>query len=367
MLTKAVIKHKTPVILILIAAFAAFQACRTEVDNRIIGVKIYEHQGSFEALCSQWNELGINAAFSSLDILANDDYRTATARHQISTFVIFPVFFNPDKLAESPEYYAITSKGKQAREEWVEFVCPSRGDYRRQMVEKAKEIVMDHDPDGISIDFIRHFVFWEKVYPDRDPDSLPVTCFDSTCLTLFQHESGIQLPDSLNEAGQSAAWILTHHQDAWTQWRSTLITSMVDELAEAVREIKPNILVNVHLVPWSHEDYNGAGKRIAGQDIPELSKISDYLSPMTYAHMVKRDPEWIHSIVEDFYLQSGGKVLPSIQVSKAYLENELGLKEFELSLKEALKPPSEGVVFWSWERLVQDPGKLKVLQDILEN
>ena len=66
-------------------------------------------------------------------------------------------------------------------------------------------------------------------------------------------------------------------------------------------------------------------------------------------------------------MRTGSKIIPSIQVNKAYLERELGMEEFEQSLSEALKPPSRGVLFWSWERLVQDPEKLKVLKDIKEN
>lgn len=170
-------------------------------------------------------------------------------------------------------------------------------------MENAKEIIRKYDPDGISIDFIRHFVFWEKVYSDRDPASLPLTCFDSTCLTHFQASSGLIIPDSLTGTEETASWIMENHPEEWT----------------------------------------------------------DYLSPMTYAHMVKQDLPWIHSIVEDIYLQTGSKVIPSIQVNKAYLDNELGLEEFEESLLEALKPPSGGVVFWSWEALKENPDKKQLV------
>ena len=77
--------------------------------------------------------------------------------------------------------------------------------------------------------------------------------------------------------------------------------------------------------------------------------------------MVKQDPPWIHSVVEDVYKQSGNRVIPSIQVNRAYLDHELGVDEFERTLKEALKPPSRGVVFWSWEQLDQFPEKKEVI------
>lgn len=336
--------------------------CKNETERQIVGAKIYDHPGNFAELFSQWNELGINTAFASHKLISNPEFRLAAKTQDISTFVIFPVFFNPEELARSPGLYAITAEGGAAREEWVEFVCPSRTAYRKQMVEQARQIVRDYDPSGLSIDFIRHFVFWEKVYPDRDPATLPLSCFDSVCLAGFRSETGIPLPDSLGPVRQKSAWILDKHPQEWIQWKCGLITSMVLEISKAAREVKPGILINVHLLPWAADDFRGAIKTVAGQDVRALSEICDYLSPMTYAHMVKQNPPWIHSIVEDLYLQTGSQVLPGIQVDKAYLDTELDRQEFEQSLEEAIRPPSHGVVFWSWESLVESPEKIQVVQ-----
>jgi len=337
-------------------------SCFKEADQAIVGAKIYEYSGDYGDLFSQWNRLGINTAFTSQELISIPEFREKARAHSISTFVIFPVFFNPDVLNESPDLYAITAEGKKAKEEWVEFVCPSRKEYRKLMVEKARQVIRDYDPDGLSIDFIRHFVFWEKVYPERDPATLPVTCFDSLCLEGFQSETGISLPDSPSTVPEKSAWILENHPEEWIRWRCDLITSMVQEIAEAAREVKPGILINVHLVPWAEHEFGGAIKTVAGQDIRALSELSDYLSPMTYAHMVKQDPPWIHAIAEDVYMQTGANVLPSIQVDNAYLDTELDEQEFEDSLEEALKPPSHGVVFWSWASLSESQEKRKVVQ-----
>jgi hypothetical protein len=342
-----------------------FKGCSPDTQHTIIGAKIYEHSGPYPLLFEQWNQLGINTGFCSQDLISDSEFMKEAMEHQISTFVIFPVFFNPEALAEEPDLAAINRNGEVAAEEWVEFVCPSREAYRQQVVAHARSFVRDHQPDGISIDFIRHFVYWEKVYPDRDPASFPVSCFDSVCLDHFQHETDISIPDELSGIPEKADWILNEHGDAWTTWRCQLITSMAKEIAEAAREEKPDILVNIHLVPWLKEDFNGAIQKVAGQDFKALSEFSDYLSPMTYAHMVKQAPSWVHHIVEDIYMQTGGAILPSIQVGKAYLETEFDLEEFRQTLEAAMEAPSSGVVIWSWERLLAEPAKVDLFKDIV--
>ena len=339
--------------------------CSPEVDQPLIGAKIYEHSGPYDQLFDQWKQLGINTAFSSERLITDRDFMNEAREHKISTFLIFPVFFNAEAIDEEAGLAAISSKGEAASEEWVEFVCPSREDYRRKMVGHARQLVREHQPDGISIDFIRHFVYWEKVYPDRDPSTLPMSCFDSLCLNHFQGETGISIPAELSDTPEKADWILDRHEEEWTAWRCELITSMADAIAKAAREEKPGILVNIHLVPWAKEDFNGAIRNVAGQDIKALAEFSDFLSPMCYAHMVKQSPSWVHGIVEDMFMQTGATILPSIQVGKAYLDIEFDLVEFRETLEAALMPPSAGVVIWSWDHLIAEPEKTDLFKDIV--
>jgi hypothetical protein len=351
---------------LLLVIVCLFSGCTPKADTLLIGAKIYEHSGPFDLLFEHWNKLGINTGFCSQDLISDREFMEQAHDHRISTFLIYPVFFNPEAIAHSPHLAAINRDGFAAAEEWVEFVCPSRESYRHQIVDQARRLVREHAPDGISIDFIRHFVYWEKVYPDRDPASLPVSCFDSVCMDHFQKETGIAIPPALSNIPEKARWILEAHPEDWTRWRCQLITTMVADIMKAVREEKPDILVNIHLVPWSEEDFDGARMRVAGQDVAALSIHADLLSPMTYAHMVKQEPTWVHDITEDIYLKTGSRVVPSIQVGKAYLDTEFDLAEFRETVEEALRPPSVGVILWSWERLIAEPEKVELFKDILK-
>ncbi len=75
-------------------------------------------------------------------------------------------------------------------------------------------------------------------------------------------------------------------------------------------------------VPWRRDDYAGAIRTVAGQDFAALSMLADYLSPMCYSFMLRRPPEWIHSVVEELGASSTAKIVPSNQVREYYRPEE---------------------------------------------
>jgi len=339
----------------------------SSVEGKMIGEKKYDHNKDFESLINDWKDMGINTVFTSPQLFSDKKFRTITRENEITSFIILPIFYNREALQENPDLYAITKNGKQAKDDWVTFVCPSREEYRKCIIDSIKTIIKELDPDGISLDFIRHFVFWEKIYPDRTFESLPNTCFDSTCINKFQEETKINIPDSLKTENNIYEWIKANCLYEWVEWKCELITGLIAEISKEAKSLKPGILINVHVVPWRHDDFNGAIKTVAGQNFSEISDYVDYLSPMTYAHMVKREPSWIHSVTNDIYEQVSCKIIPSIQINKAYLDTEITLEEFRESLQKALAPPSDGVVFWSWEQLSIKPAKRQIIKQLLNS
>ena len=334
--------------------------------DQIIGVKIYDYQNNFSELFEEWNSLGINTAFVSVSLYSNDEFRELAKKNKISTFIIVPVFYNPEELQKRPDLYAITNTGEKAVDEWVTFVCPSREDYRRQRIEYINELTRQLNPDGLSLDFIRYFVFWEKIYPDRTLNSIVNTCFDASCLNKFQNDTEIRIPQRVSDVAEKAKRIIKNHIQEWTDWKCHVITSMLKDIIKEARKIKPEIMINVHVVPWRENDFEGAAKIIAGQDFAEIAQYTDFLSPMCYSHMLKRKPPWINSVVKDIHRQTESQIIPSIQVKEAYLNETLSIFEFRASLEEALKAPSKGVVFWSWEALEKDPEKKNEIKALIQ-
>ncbi len=354
----------------LVAALGCQAAPAPEItiDRPIVGVKIYDTGRDLRELFADWRDLGVDTVFAGEELASRDGFRALAEETGTNLFVIFPVFFAPDELAGDPDLWAVTADGAKAKEDWVEFACPSHTDFRARRVEEAREIVRRLQPDGLSIDFIRDFVFWEMVAPDRDPTTLPDACYCAHCLQGFSVFSGVPTLSIPPQPQRAAAWIAANAAEEWTRFKCDTITSMVEEIVSAVRGIDPDIVINIHIVPWRTTDYDGAITRIAGQDRAALGAVADYLSPMAYSFMLHRPPGWIASVVGDTARQASCQVLPSIQVSSAYREGEsLTAAEFEAALRAALEPPSAGVVFWSWDHIEADPGRAESIRSVVRS
>jgi hypothetical protein len=349
-------------IILLLFVVASCSTKSDRIQEKIIGVKIYDHQGDFQELFDTWKEVGINTVFASTTLLSNEEFRSLSTTYGIKTFAILPIFYAPEDLDKDSSLYSITNEGLFAEAEWVKFACPSNKVFRRKKIDFITDFVDQSHPDVISLDFIRHFTYWEKVYPEMPSDALPNTCFDSRCLHAFQEETGFTIPSNLKNTPEIFSWITRNHFEDWVRWKSNLITTMVEEIVTEVKKVDKDVQVNIHAVPWRQSDYDGAILSVVGQDFSALSAYTDYLSPMTYSHMVKRKPEWIHSVVKDIAGESSSKILPSIQVEIAYLTDTFSTDEFKKCIDASLKTPSVGVVFWNWDALFDNKEKLEIVK-----
>jgi len=339
--------------------------------DRILGVKLYDYQQDFNELFEDLEDIGINTIFASPELLSSKGFIPQSRNKGFKTFVILPIFYAPELLDKDPGFYAIDQFGKPASKEWVQFACPSNEQYIDLKIDYIEKFVDENKPDGISLDFIRHFAFWEKIYEDTPVDSIQNTCFDANCLSKFSLEENIEIPKELQETIDIYQWIKQNHYDQWISWKNELISTTVQRIVNEVKVDHPGILVNLHAVPWKRNDFNNGINTIIGQDFKTLSNYVDYISPMTYSHMLKRDPDWIHAVVNNISEESQGakkgtNILPSIQVSKAYLPNELSPEAFEACLLAALKEPSSGVIFWNWDMLSESKEKMSLTKAILK-
>src|SRR5262245_62025370 len=115
---------------------------------------------AFARSCSEW---GVDTPCIHPGFLEDERMARALDGQGLRSWLNVPVFCDPKYLALHPDAYAITNLGRRAAEGWLHFVCPSRDDYLDGILEVLHGNLMRLQPAVVSLDFIRHFVFWERV------------------------------------------------------------------------------------------------------------------------------------------------------------------------------------------------------------
>ncbi|MCP4538628.1 MAG: hypothetical protein GY832_15955 [Chloroflexi bacterium] len=330
----------------------------------MIGIKIYDKPNDLETVLHQWRDLSIDTAFIGPRLHQEKAFIERLRENGINVYTIFPVFYDKKRLADHPDEYALTCDGHKAIQEWLKFACPSSQRFMNHKLDELVDMIETVRPCGVSLDFIRFFAFWEKVSPSN-AHNLKQTCFDDRCLCRFESEMGIVIPREGRTVADQGNWILEKHKEEWVEWKCRLVENVVQQLTDKIREIDPGMSIGLHSVPWLPQEYDGAVKAITGQNLAYLSPYVDFFTPMCYSHMLKQDPQWINDIVVDQTTRGRKVVIPSVQVARAYLEEEFPVDRFEQALKMAVQKPSEGVVLWSWQALDQSEEKRAVVKRVL--
>ena len=298
-------------------------------------------------------ELDITDVQAKPDLFTDRRFHKLVANAGIRPWLVVQTFYNDDNaLTPDDSRWAILDDGSIARAsghgEWLSMVCPRNLAYQEHTINRALDILTAFPAHGVSLDFLRHFVFWEGVFEGTPAHSLPNSCFCSRCRAAFSQVTGISLPES---AAEAAVLILEQHEDQWIRFKCDTITAFARRFSTALRNAHTGITINIHTVPWRQVDFNGALTRIAGQDLNDLGAIADLFTPMTYAGMLKRSPDWISSVVTDHFKQGGVPMVPVIQCEPMYDTGPIPDDEFRRCVDAALANPSAGIAIWPFESL----------------
>jgi hypothetical protein len=319
---------------------------------------------------------GVTAVFCRTDNIFTDaatgrnvrEFRKRLADAGIRFFITAPVFCDPDAVKKDPSLLGMGNLGNPSRDPqagWLAFVCPARWEYRKARTAAIVDEVRDLRPDGLSLDFIRYYIYWEKVPPGKSGNSIEKFCFCDHCLRLMTTELGLHFPPELTTREAKATWVLANYRDRWTVWKCETIAGMVRDTVTAARQVIPGLRISLHGVPWLEHEYDEGLRVVAGQDLKKLAPYVDVFGPMCYFQMLQRRPEWVHDVVADYSRLTGKAVLPSLQAAGSNGGDPSGLEAFRKHLRAGFEAPSAGVNIFNWERLGRDAGVLDVLQQVL--
>lgn len=306
--------------------------------QNLYGVKLYS-----PAFCDSRNldameECGINAVFLGRDALT-PSFCAELNKRGLFWNIVEPVFLL-DEHETRPA--ATLGDGTAAVDDWVRFACPSDGTHMDGVRRRLVEDIRTYNPPGVSLDFLRFFQFWETTAPDADRAALPQSCFCDECRKRMQ-------------ACADAA-----------EWRRTVVTSTAGELSGIARETEKGIRVGIHCVPWKRDMYDDAIRDIIGQDFTALALVADYLTPMIYHFMMRRESAYVREFILDMAAQGCTEILPSVQARQVYRQDKMDAREFAAVIDAALPDPSRGVLIYRWEDLADDRQRLEILRSALK-
>ncbi len=334
-----------------------------EEQGILLGAKILTKPTSekLNQIFAEWNDCKISDAFVKEDLFCEEAYQELINNSTINSWVIVQTFFSDDNRLnpDRPDsLWAITSKGEIAQGSgdgsWLSMVCPNNEKYREEKLERIKFLIKNYKPYGVSLDFIRYFVFWEAVYEGSDPDSLPQTCFCEHCLAKFGEEFAVSIPRELNSTEKIADWVLSNELDKWEEFKVKTITSFVSEIKKEIAQIEPKTKISFHAVPWQKSEFSNALRNVAGQDFQELSNFVDYISPMCYTKMLNRESAWVNELAKDISSYSSAKIIPAIQMVPMYNHKALEMDELAELMQYAKEMSLTGLIFWPWEQITQN-------------
>ncbi len=337
--------------------------------NGRAGILFHQKEADFEVFFDEIKRIGFDYVVTVQNVLETGNFKSTADRYGIPVYVDFPVFFNRSFLEKNPGYYAVTDKGEKATESWSHFVCPSRDDYFDMKLNELRNIILKYRVEGVYLDFIRFFVFWENIFESTDIENIPDTCYCESCLKNFSKYSGYGFSSKNGDIAMTAGKIRNGYLREWTEWKCSLIARKLKSIREMIREADENVFLASHLIPWRKNDFKGALESRVGQSVEMMSEHLDYISPMLYSPMLKRDFLWLKSVLSEFAARKARScgLIATIQANKCYREPEVSGEEFERILENSLSEPSEGIMIFNWEGLMRDDEKKEILRKTLSS
>lgn len=293
--------------------------------------------------------VGCTAIFGGYE---NPAFVAAAHAAGMSVYAKFGCFVGRPWWEQLPESWPLTADGTLLEPEgWYCGVNPAIPGVRQERLAALESLLVQHELDGVWLDFIRWPCHWEVPEP-----TLPRTSFDPFTLSAFCRDTGINI--SVANPTAAARILLGVHQTEWAAWRCAQITSWVADASAIVHRTRPQALLGLFGVPWRLADRGGAILSIVGQDYHALGEYVDIFSPMVYHRMCGYPVAWIGDVTAELHALSGKPVWPIIQsVDEPSI---LNAAEYGQALEIVLRhPAADGVLVFTLKGTL-DEAKLSV-------
>ncbi|KYH41516.1 MAG: hypothetical protein AYL32_004880 [Candidatus Bathyarchaeota archaeon B26-2] len=185
--------------------FVVGTRCNASYESRIVPVKEFE-------------------GWDPLKVLIDEAHKRGLEVHPFICVVPQGVEKLGQPLLQHPEWAMVKRDGRV-----IGWGNPAHPEFRRYVKSIVLEVAENYDVDGLSFDYLR--------YPGRDVD------YSEYSRERFKEEYGVD-PLDLTEGSQL--------YEAWRLWRVKQTATLMEEIHEAVKKVKPEILLSAYV--WTVRD-----------------------------------------------------------------------------------------------------------------
>jgi hypothetical protein len=309
---------------------------------------------AFARSCREW---GVDTPCVNPDFLEDERMTRALAGQGLRPWLNVPVFCNPKYLEQHPQAYAVTNLGRRAAQDWLHFVCPSRDDYIDGVIDGLRRHLARLSPAVVSLDFIRHFVFWERIALAGPSAGIEDGCYCPVCLSRFEKACG-----QLVERKDAPGYIHRHLLQSWADWKCRRILEVTERIVAELRALAPGVAVAVQTIPWAQADLDGAVRSRAGQDIPWLARHVDLVAPMAFTQMLGQTARWKEKLLAHVRASTGKPVCFYVQADALDRAGTITVEQFDAELSHARNGDHAAIVVLQYEHLAARPEMAAVLR-----
>jgi len=338
----------------------------------------YSSPQSFWAKGLRLDENGINAIFVHSGAI--DEAVVQRARSEgAKVFAEFATLNGSDWLTrregdrevpveEHAEAWPIDSKGQRSpRQTWFLGVCPTNKVFLNSRLQALEELVTRQKLDGIWLDYLH----WHAQFEDPKPH-LPETCFNESCVRIFQEETGIAVKGS--NPLEWAQDILRNHQGNWRDWRCVTLINLARRYREVLWQHAPHLILGNYQCGWRDDEYGGARRDILGLDLGKMSEIFDVMSPMLYHGRSGHSTRWVGQNVtwlcQHLKLKGNAqeklKVWPIVQAWDDPEGQKVSPGDFEKVLLNGASGGATGVMMFTLAAVAENDQKLAAMKRVYE-
>lgn len=233
-------------------------------------------------------DYGINAIWMGSGSLTKESVALLRAQ-KAQVYAEFNTMHHAAFLEKHPDTAPIGIDGSVSPppEDW-QGICPTHPAYRKDRMDAFRAALANFAIDGIWLDYHHSHASWERAIP-----VMPDTCFCERCLTQFQKDTGIRLPDGPTTARSKE--LLGPLRDRWTAWRCGIFTDWVREFRAIRDAVRPDALLGTFHCPWNETEHDGALTHKLAIDLKAQREHIDVFSNMPYharfGHAT--DVEWV--------------------------------------------------------------------------